>query len=84
MTEGHTDIQRETIIPHHYCVAGYKKENVLIKKFCYFFHISAQIIDCEYSLEPPRQGGSIEYQQSILFTRNMTNNVYPVNPSFII
>ena len=25
-TDGHTDIQRETIIPRHYCVAGYKKE----------------------------------------------------------
>ena len=24
MTDGLTDDQRETIIPHHYCVAGYK------------------------------------------------------------
>ena len=24
------------------------------------FHISAQNIDCEYSLEPPRRGGSNE------------------------
>ena len=24
-TDGHTDDQRETIIPRHYCVAGYKK-----------------------------------------------------------
>ena len=23
-TDGHMDVQRETIIPHHYCVAGYK------------------------------------------------------------
>ena len=23
-TDGHTDDQRETIIPRHYCVAGYK------------------------------------------------------------
>ena len=29
------------------------------------FHISAQIIDCGYSLEPPRRGGSKEYPQSI-------------------
>ena len=27
------------------------------------FHISAQNIDCGYSLEPPRRGGSNEYQQ---------------------
>ena len=24
-TDRHTDVQRETIIPRHYCVAGYKK-----------------------------------------------------------
>ena len=26
------------------------------------FHISAQNIDCEYLLEPPRRGGSNEYK----------------------
>ena len=25
------------------------------------FHVSAQNIDCEYLLEPPRRGGSNEY-----------------------
>ena len=25
-TDRHTDIQRETIIPRHYCVSGYKKK----------------------------------------------------------
>ena len=29
------------------------------------FHISAQNIDREYSLEPPRRGGSNEYPQSM-------------------
>ena len=33
------------------------------------FHISAQNIDCEYSLEPPHRGGSNEYPQS-MFLRN--------------
>ena len=33
------------------------------------FHISAQNIDCGYSLEPPRRGGSNEYPLSI-FSRN--------------
>ena len=28
------------------------------------FHVSAQNIDCGYSLEPPRRGGSNEYPQS--------------------
>ena len=29
------------------------------------FHISVQNINCEYSLEPPRRGGSNEYPQSM-------------------
>ena len=29
------------------------------------FHISAQNIDCRYSLEPPRRGGSNKYPQSM-------------------
>ena len=31
------------------------------------FHIAAQNIDCGYSLEPPRRGGSNEYPQSMCF-----------------
>ena len=30
-------------------------------KYSDIFHISAQNIDCGYSLEPPRRGGSNEY-----------------------
>ena len=35
------------------------------------FLISAQNIDCGYSLEPPRRGGSNEYPQSMFLSRNM-------------
>ena len=35
------------------------------KKNSNIFHISAQNIDCWYSLEPPRRGGSNEYPQSM-------------------
>ena len=34
------------------------------------FLISAQNIDCGYSLEPPRRGGSNEYPQSMFLSRN--------------
>ena len=51
------------------------------KKFWYF-HISAQNIDCGYSLEPPRRGGSNEYPQSMFLSRNKKNNVYPCKPQF--
>ena len=47
-------------------------------------HTSGQNIDCGYSLEPPRWGGSNEYPQSMFLGRNKKNNVYPCNPSFTI
>ena len=46
------------------------------------FHISAQNIDCGYSLEPPQRGGSYEYPQSMFSSRNKENNVYPYKPQF--
>ena len=46
------------------------------------FHFSAQNIDCGYSLEPPRWGGSNEYPQSMFLSRNKKNNVYPSKPQF--
>ena len=46
------------------------------------FHISVQNIDCQYSLEPPRRGGSNEYRQSMFLSRIKKNNVYPCKPQF--
>ena len=43
-----------------------KKENFQIKN-TEVLHISSQSIDCGYSLEPPRRGGSNEYPQSMFF-----------------
>ena len=48
------------------------------------FHISAQNIDCGYSLEPPRRGGSNEYPQS-MFSVEIRKKMYtPINPSFTL
>ena len=48
------------------------------------FHISAENINCGYSLEPPRWGGSNEYPQS-MFSAEIRKIMYtPVNPSFTI
>ena len=44
------------------------------------FHISAKNIDCEYSLEPPRWGGSKEYPQSMFLAEIRKNNVYSCKP----
>ena len=49
-----------------------KNENFQIKNSDIFL-ISAQNIDCGYSLEPPRQGGSNEYPQSMFLSRNKKN-----------
>ena len=46
------------------------------------FHISVQKIDCGYSLEPPRRGGSAEYPQSMFLSRNKKINVYSCKPQF--
>ena len=46
------------------------------------FHISAQNIDCGYSLEPPRRGGYNEYPQSMFLSGKKKNNVYPCKPQF--
>ena len=37
------------------------------------FLIFAQNIDCGYSLEPPRRGGSNEYPQSMFWSKNKKN-----------
>ena len=39
-------------------------------------------IDCGYSLEPPRRGGSNEYPQSMFTNRNKKINAYPCKPQF--
>ena len=58
-----------------------KNENFQIKNSD-IFHISAQDIDCGYSLEPPLRGGSNECPQFMFLSRNKKNNVYPCKPQF--
>ena len=58
-----------------------KNENFQIKNSD-IFHISAQNIDCGYSLEPPSRGGSNEYPQSMFWAEIRKITYTPVNPSF--
>ena len=58
-----------------------KKWKFSDEKFWYF-SISAQNIDCGYSLELPQWGSSNEYPQSMFLSRNKKNNVYPCKPQF--
>ena len=61
-----------------------KHKKIQIKTSIFFFHISAQNIDCGYSLEPPRRGGSYKYPQSMLWAELRKIMSTPVNPSFTI
>ena len=58
------------------------KTEIFQIKISDIFHISAQNLDCGYSLEPPRQGGSNEYPQSMFWAEIRKNNVYPCKPQF--
>ena len=75
-----------------------KNWNFQIKKNSDIFHISAQNIDCRYSLEPPRRGGSNEYHNLYVFAEAVLTSTHnlcfwaeirkimyiPLNPSFTI
>ena len=58
-----------------------KPKNIQIKNSD-IFHISAQNIDCGYSLEPPRRGGSNEYHNLCCLAEIRQIMYTPVNPSF--
>ena len=46
--------------------------------------IFAQNIECGYTLEPPRRGGSNEYPQSMFWSKNKKNRYTPPYPTFAI
>ena len=56
-----------------------KKWKFSDKKFWYFSYFCSKL-NCGFSLEPPRRGGSNEYPQSMFLSRNKKNNVYPSEP----
>ena len=60
-----------------------KIENFIRKK-CDICLIFAQNIDCGYTLEPPRRGGSNEYPQTMFWSKNKKNRYTPAYPSFTI
>ena len=62
-------------------ISSQKTENFQMKNSD-IFPISAQNIDCGYSLEPPQRGGSNEYPQSMFLSGNKKNNIYPCKPQF--
>ena len=60
-----------------------KNENFQYIMFDIFL-IFDQNIDCGYTLEPPRRGGSYEYPQSMFWSKNKKNRYTPAYPIFAI
>ena len=60
-----------------------KIESFQLKIFDIFL-IFAQNIDCGYTLELPRRGGSNEYLLSMFWSKNKKNRYTPAYPSFAI
>ena len=60
-------------------IANFTSKNWKFSDKNSIFHISVQNIDCGYSWEPPRRGGSNKYPQSMFLSRN---NEYPRKPQF--
>ena len=60
----HSTALRKHAYPNILKILLPKNENFQLK-ISDIFHISAQNIDCGYSLEPPRRGGSNEHPQSM-------------------
>ena len=69
------DIQRNCLVV---------KIKIFSVQILIFFLFFAQNIDCGYMLEPPRQGGSNEYPQSMFWSKNWKNRYTPAYPSFSI
>ena len=65
-------------------IQAVKIENFIRKMLIFFFFIFAKNIDCGYTLEPPRRGGSNEYPQSMFWSENKKNRFTPAYPSFAI
>ena len=48
------------------------------------YSLEAQNIDCGYSLEPPRRGGSNEYPQSMFLSRNKKKKWIPLQTPVLL
>ena len=60
------------------------KREIFRIKISDIFHISAENIDCWYSLDLPQPGSSNEYPKSMFFSKIRKIMYTPVNPSFTI
>ena len=83
-----TDLSHQLSLRKHAyfkCTENFTSKNWKLSDKNYdIFPVSAQNIDCGYSLEPPRRGGSNEYPQSMFWAEIGKIMYTPVKPSFTI
>ena len=60
-----------------------KVENFQLKIFDIYLRF-AQNIDCGYTLEPPRRGGSNEYPQSMVWSKNKKKIDIPLDTPVLL
>ena len=60
-----------------------EKNYYLLFFYFVYFDMFSQNIDCGYTLEPPRRGGSNEYPQSMFWNKNKKIRYTPASPSFL-
>ena len=72
----------ENMSVQYSAISNSGKNDFFLYDFFYIFLILAQNIDCGYTLEPPQQGGSNEYPQSMFWSTNKKNMYTRVNPTF--
>ena len=58
------------------------KSNWGLQGYTLFFLFLLKHIDCGYSLEPPRRGGSNEYPQSMCLSKNLKNIIFFLSEIF--
>ena len=64
------------------CVFSCKNRNIHQKDVDVFI-VFAQNIDCGYTIEPPRRGGSNKYQQSMFWIENKKSRYTLATPAFL-
>ena len=76
-----TNITKTSLFKYTENFTTKKIENFQIKILIFFLFLLKNI-DCGYSLEPPRWGGSNEYPQSMFWAEIRKIMYTPVNPTF--
>ena len=78
----HTQLSHNENLSMQYTEIFFQKQKLKFSLKNFFFNACVQNIDCGYTLEPPRPGGSNEYPQSMCWIENKKNTYTSANSIF--